>query len=1804
MAQFDSDGDEIPDFLRAFDDTRKTRKLIYDGMLDSVKKRFPVENDEYRIELSNVRYTGPQDYSLKQIKDALLKNRKLQTPMSGTWKLVHKPTNTVLDERDDVLMHVPYYTDRGTLISNGNEYTVVNQARLRAGVYARKKKSGEYEAQFNTKPGTGPGFHIEMAPSTGVFTLTSGQAHIPLYSILKGLGVDDKTIMKSWGTDVTMANAKKHDPRAMRRLYARLAGRKAIPNLNDLDTDNFVKEALSKAELDEDVVQRTMGLEGVKSVTPALLLRASQKVLNISRGDEQEDKRDAPRFAQVYSIEDFLRERVDKDSGKLSQQLLWRAKRDRNLGRIPRGALNPYIDQFLNGTGLALPGEEASPLSNYVQMHRLTRLGQGGIGSIDLVTDEARDVQGDYLGYVDPVAGPECFVPGSFIFTNKGFIRVEDVTLDTEVACNIDGKLEFRKPERVIAEPYSGLVYEGKSDYVHYKVTPTHRLWCQKLEGNREYRFLSAAEGSKCQLGFMCGGHSAYEPEVPYTEVNIPYVTCPTNNCKSKPLPPIEIGLFCRFLGWFISEGNTDGESIDITQSLPTHLDDLKDVLQKMPIEFRYDGKRFRAGNRSLAAYLQKLGRSWEKYIPEEFFEAPAWARKLLLDSLCYGDGRHKRDTFSYCTTSKRLAEDVERLCISLGISCNMRFERDDRDIARRTHGTWVVHVNKRHMRALYTKNRHRLGNYYEEYYCGKVYCVTVPGGLVYARYGDRGAHWTGNSPSAGVDVRIAGNTYKGNDGQLYTKMLNMRTGKREYVSLAKASDHRVAFPGQDPKSPYLYAMKDNVPMRVPMDEVDYMVPSIASMETTTANLNPMPTGVQGVRQFYATKFWEQYLPMVKGEVPLVDSLMPNGKETFSEHYGKRVASVTSQEDGIVTAVDGDRITVKGADGKKHDYELVKYFPHNRMSSFSTFPSVEVGQEVKKGDLLAHSNYTDAKTGAFNMGVNLKVAIMPSGDSGNYEDAITISETAARKLATEQLFGFDADTRNGVEIDKKKYMSLFPQKFTKDQYATLDDNGVVKPGTELHRGDPIIVSVGPKLLSAKDAQLGRLSKVLRNAYTDKAEVWEHDWPGTVVDAVATSRGAKVNVVTAPPKQSGDKLSPSQALKGVIGDVRPDNEMPRDAYTNEPYEILMNPMGFLSRVAPNQLIEIALGKLAKKTGQQVRIPQLPPEEGWAVWAQRQLDAAGVKDSSDVFDPRTGKTIKGIGDGYVHIHAFHHLAEKKLSARGDDASYTQDEAPSRGGFSGAKRVSGLSRTALLSHGATENLKDMMTIRGTKNEEYWNKLRLGLPVQEPGVPFIYTKFLESLKAGGINVVEKGNKTSILPLTDKDIDAMSEGRTITSSKMVDSDLRPVAGGLFDVGKTGGPDGNRWTAIKLPEPVPNPVMEEPVRRVLGLTVEKLEGILAGTEKLDGKTGGEAIKSALEKVDVDTRIRQARSDIQNKRGAARDDAVKVLGYLKSMQEQGLEPKDWVITKVPVIPPKFRPVSKLGDVQLVSDMNDLYKDVIENAENYMALKGSVADSSLADERLNLYKSVAAAFGLGDPITPEGQAKNIKGAIRQVIGTGSPKWSMFQAKIIAKNLDNVGRGVVIPDENYDMDQLGVPEKIAWEVYKPYVQRSLVRRGYNPVQATRMIEERDKTAEQFLRDEMDRRPILMERAPAWHKFNVMAFRPKIVDGNVLRVSPLVDEPYNMDHDGDQVNIHVPSSEKAVREAYERMLPSKNLIALDDLSSPRYKLAKEQVLGLYNATQAASNKPVTTFRTVQEAKEAYRKGLIGLNDPIRILT
>ena len=1452
----------LPPGLREFDDTGATRKLIYDNALEALQKRFPVEDDQHVLELKNPHYDGPQTFSLDQQKQALMKDRQLRTPIKGTWRLVDKKTGSVMDQRDDVVMHVPYFTDRGTFIHNGNEYSIVNQSRLKPGAYVRKQRTGEVETHVNVTPGTGKSFRLHLEPETGIMRINIDQSKIPIYPLLKTLGITDQELIKAWGPDLVEVNARKSDSKAISKIYQRMSGYKFDPAAGNDEQERYLRESMPNFDVDPGVIARTMGLKDVKGVTPQLLLRATQKMLNVSKGEEEADDRDAPMYSNVYGVEDFVKERIDKDAGRLTKNLLYKIRRSKNLQPVQRGALNPYVQSLILGSGLAMPLEETNPLHTLEQMNRITKLGEGGISSAESVTDEARDVNNGQMGFIDGAAGPE--------------------------------------------------------------------------------------------------------------GVNI------------------------------------------------------------------------------------------------------------------------------------------------------------------------------------------------------------------------------------GIDVRAAYKTFKGKDKQLYAEFREPRSGKEFFLKPEDVADKVLAFPGQmrTPGDTAVAMVRGKIE-RVSKDRVDYEVPSMAHMMSSHSNLGPMPTGLMPGRSFYASKYWSQYLPQVKGEVPLVDSMTPDGNSTFTEYYGRKIGTLKSPVGGTVSRINDSGITIKGDDGVVHNIETVKDFPFNRLTGISYYPTVKAGDKVNVGDMVAHSNFTDSKTGALNLGVNLKTAIIPARGH-SYEDAYTISESAAKKLATDRLYGYDQEATHGVSIEKNKFISTFPDPFTQEQIDKVGDDGVVKPGSIVNKGDPIILAVGPKMLTSADAQLGKLHKVLRNAFTDKSVIWEHNFPGIVTDATVTQSGARVNVKTQPPVQVADKLATRFSLKGVTGRIIPDDKMPRDLATNEPFELLLNPMGIQSRVAPAQIVEMTLGKIAKATGKQIRIPQEAPPEGWAVWAKKQLDASGLKEDTDMFDPDSGKTIKGIGDGQVYVAAFHHIAEKKLSQRGESGAYTIDDQPAKGGVEGSKRFSQHDVHATLAHGATEVVRDAMLIRGNKNENFWKALKLGQPLPEPERPFIYDKFLNTLKAGGINIVDKGDTLSLLPMTDRDVDALSKG-DISKPDLITSDFEPIPGGLFDVGKTGGMAGNRWTSIKLNEPLPNPVMEEPVRRILGLKVKELHDVIAGRKELNGLTGGRAIQEALKSVDIDKELEDQKYKIKTLRGANRDNAVKIVGYLSAAKAQGVHPSDWIITKVPVLPPIFRPISRLGDIALQTDLNELYRDLIETNNNIQTLRKDLPESELTHEKSNLYDAVTAAYGLGDPITPEGQSKRLKGAIRQVIGT-SPKSGMFQSRVLSKTVGNVARGVVTPDPNLDMDSVGIPADTAWALYKDFVTRRLVRKGYPPTRALELIDKRDPVAKSMLDAEMQVRPVIMDRAPTWHKFNFLAFFPHIVEGHTMRVSPLVTKGYTMDFDGDQANFHVPISDKAVEQTIDKMLSSRNLTSLTDLRSVRHAPSMEMTLGLYQLTQPANKSTPKVFKTAKDARHAYEEGLIKVNDPIII--
>lgn len=671
---------------------------------------------------------------------------------------------------------------------------------------------------------------------------------------------------------------------------------------------------------------------------------------------------------------------------------------------------------------------------------------------------------------------------------------------------------------------------------------------------------------------------------------------------------------------------------------------------------------------------------------------------------------------------------------------------------------------------------------------------------------------------------------------------------------------------------------------------------------------------------------------------------------------------------------------------------------------------------------------------------------------------------------------------------------------------------------------------------------------------------------------------------------------------MISGIIPDEEMPQDS-DGSPFEILLNPLGIISRTNPAQMVEAALGKIAAKTGKSYSVKDFEDLDDLTEYAIAELKKHNMKDLGDVTDPETGRKISEVFSGNRFFMKLHHTAEGKGQGRGV-GQYTMDGTPAKGGETGSKVIALMDTNALLSHGATGVIRDAAAIRGQKNEEFWLPFMRGVTPPKPKIPMVYEKFINQLRGSGINVVEDGQQTHIMALTDKDVDKLSGGRYVTSGDTLqfEKGMKPISGGLFDPALTGGNAGDRWSAIKLEEPMPNPVMEEPIRRMLGLTQQKLEDVLAGTDSISTGTGPSAIKRALDRINIDREMEYAREQIKSGRATNRDAAVRKLGYLKSAKELKIHPGDWMLTKAPVLPPKFRPISVMSgnNMPLVPDANYLYKELIEANDNLREMSQEVDDTGA--ERLAVYNSLKAVVGLGDPIHPKLQEKRVKGLLKHVFGS-SPKVGMMQRRLLSSTVDLVGRAVITPNPDLDMDHVGLPEVRAWDIYKNFIVRRLKRRGMSMVDAARQVEERSSLARDELVSEMSERPVIINRAPVLHRFGIMAFYPKLVKGDTLQISPLVVGGFGADFDGDAMQYHVPVDEDAKNEAVERMLPSRNLLSPADFKSPMHKPSQEYTGGLYAATSRKSDRRTRTFRNIKDVLAAYRRGDISLDDPVETL-
>lgn len=962
------------------------------------------------------------------------------------------------------------------------------------------------------------------------------------------------------------------------------------------------------------------------------------------------------------------------------------------------------------------------------------------------------------------------------------------------------------------------------------------------------------------------------------------------------------------------------------------------------------------------------------------------------------------------------------------------------------------------------------------------------------------------------------------------TVLVDKKTGEKITRPLIDFHSNIIALPDQFntvrgklvAKGDTIRAMKSGKMITVNPEEVDYIIPSPNSVFARTTMIAPMLGAISGARAQIGGKMIEQAVPLKFAEAPLVRSVNPNNK-AYVENPALGFA-LMSREDGVVEKIEQDKMWIRTPDGRLVKHGMYDNYPMQSGSMLHHTPIVKPGDSVKKNQTLADSTFT--RNGVLSLGTNLRVAYIPAMGFA-HEDGVVISESAAKKLTSVHQYIKEFKTDQDSVAHKLKYRAAFPGALTDDHAKRLDDDGVIRVGEEIHPNDILIAGLKRREPRPEDAVLRRIGRQIAKPLTDSSVSWDGGTAGKVVRVEKLKSGVRVYITTEEPMAVGDKMvGAGTGNKGIVSKILPDDKMPRTA-DGDPIGVLFNPFGVPGRVNPAQILESALGKVAGKTGKPFYVSSFNDGD-YVAMAKDHLSKNGIKDKEDLVDPETGRTIPNVFVGNSYWLKLKHKVSTKYSAR-DTAGYDIDGQPLRGGDEGAKRTDTLQNYAILSHGAYDVLKDISINKSNKNDELWRNIKLGIPLPPPKMTFATEKFFNLLRASGINPKKTGDEIALLPMTDKDTLDLSEGREIKNAFMVRADdLSEEKGGLFDPDTTGGMSGTKFSHIKLSEPLPNPVMEEAIMSLLGVTRAEIEGLISGKKGI-GKgnklqdyesgmlTGGNAIKSLLEKINPQQEFENVKTALAGETNITSINKLNKKGrVLRGLIQHKMNPADaYIINNIPVLPPIYRPAYPLGDGNLeVSSLNYLYRDMFLFNDRVNSFK-DLAPEQVGDLRRDLYRSIKAVHGLGNPLTN----RDLRGIITTIAGVGSPKYGYAQRKLIARPMDGVGRSTIIPDPHLHPDEVGLPHDMAWKIFQPYIIREMSKIGIKPLSAAEEIEKRSPRAKQALDTVMRERPVLLNRAPSLHKFSVMGFKAHSVDGDALQLPPLVFTGFNADTDGDSI-------------------------------------------------------------------------------------
>lgn len=545
----------------------------------------------------------------------------------------------------------------------------------------------------------------------------------------------------------------------------------------------------------------------------------------------------------------------------------------------------------------------------------------------------------------------------------------------------------------------------------------------------------------------------------------------------------------------------------------------------------------------------------------------------------------------------------------------------------------------------------------------------------------------------------------------------------------------------------FVEARKFGNPAIVTKQEVEYIDVATNQAYSIATNMIPFLEHDDAVRASLGSNMQKQALPLLLAEAPYVST----GMEADSAKHIGRV--VLAEEAGDVKYVDAKKVTIKNKDGKDRVYKLVDFTRTNNFTAFYQRPIVNIGDKVKKGDVLADSSST--RGGQISIGHNIRVAFM-SWNGANYEDAIIISEKLVREkkfssIHIEEFVCSVRDTKLGPEVTTHDIPNVGEAKL-----KNLDEEGIIRVGADVRAGDILIGKITPK----GETELTPEERLLRSIFGEKIRDvkdtslrLDNGKRGRVIGIKVFSREKgdtlesgvikRIHIEVAQLRDIsvGDKLAGRHGNKGVISRILPVEDMPFTE-DGEPVDIILTPLGVPSRMNLGQILEMHLGLAAKTLGYQSVVPVFNGATETEI--KEELVKAGFDPSGtvDLFDGRTGdKFQERVAIGIMYMLKLHHMVEDKIHARsiGPYSLITQQPL---GGKSqnGGQRFGEMEVWALEGYGAAHTLREVLTIKSDDivgRSDAFNSIIKNEEIKEPNTPASLNVLLNTLRGLSLDII-----------------------------------------------------------------------------------------------------------------------------------------------------------------------------------------------------------------------------------------------------------------------------------------------------------------------------------------------------------------------------------------------------------------------------------------------------------------------------------